>query len=98
MPFARYAFLTHQKTQQHMAQVLRSICRLEQRSDCQFQRYAVTSKAWGLLHLVAEFPDRKPIELAGFVAVENFRGKKKNWPSMRVLTKVSERPRVTVLK
>ena len=52
----------------------------------------------GRLHLVAEFPGRKPIELAGFVAVENSAGKKKNWPSMRVLTKVSERPRVTVLK
>lgn len=30
----------------------------------------------GRLHLVAEFPDRKPIELAGFVALENFRRKK----------------------
>ena len=30
----------------------------------------------GRLHLVAEFSDRKPIELAAFAALENFRRKK----------------------
>jgi hypothetical protein len=31
----------------------------------------------GQLHLVAEFPDRPPVELAGFAAMENDRRKRR---------------------
>jgi hypothetical protein len=64
-----------------MAQVLRigqgSICRLEQRSDLSISTLrSYVEGMGGRLHLVAEFPDRKPIERAGFVALENFRRQK----------------------
>jgi hypothetical protein len=60
-----------------MAQVLRSICRLEQRSDLSISTLrSYVEGMGGRLHLVAEFRGRKPIEIAGFVAVENFRRKK----------------------
>jgi len=73
--------LARQKTQEHMAQVLRigqgSVCRLEQRSDLLISTLRSYIECMGgQLHLVAEFPDRPRVELTGFAAMENDRRKK----------------------
>jgi DNA-binding XRE family transcriptional regulator len=65
--------LARQKTQEHMAEVLQinqeSVCRLEQRTDLLISTLrGYIEGTGGQLHLVAEFPDRPPVELAGFAA------------------------------
>ena len=68
-------------TQQKLAKSLHigqeGISRLEQRSDLLIStlRNCVEGMG-GQLHLVAEFPDRPPVALAGFAAMENDRRKR----------------------
>jgi len=75
--------VARQKTQEHMAEVLQigqgSVCRLEKRSDLLISTLRSYIECMGgQLHLVAKFPDRPPVELAGFAAMENERRNKKN--------------------
>jgi transcriptional regulator with XRE-family HTH domain len=68
-------------TQQKLAKSLRigqeGISKLEQRTDLLIStlRNCVESMG-GELHLVAEFPDRPPVELVGFAEMENERRKR----------------------
>ena len=69
-------------TQQKLAKSLRigqeGISKLEQRSDLLISTLRNCVKGMGGdLHLVAEFPDRPPVEVVGFAAMENERRKKK---------------------
>jgi hypothetical protein len=50
--------------------------KLEQRTDLLISTLRNCVESMGELHLVAEFPDRPPVELAGFAAMENERRKK----------------------
>lgn len=72
----------HQKTQHHMAQILHidqgGVCKLEKRTDLLISTLRTYVEGMGgELHLIAEFPDRPPVELAGFASMENARRKKK---------------------
>jgi DNA-binding XRE family transcriptional regulator len=68
-------------TQQKLAKALNigqeGVSKLEQRTDLLIStlRNCVEGMG-GQLHLVAEFPDRPPVELAGFAAMENDRRKR----------------------
>jgi hypothetical protein len=73
--------VARQKTQEHMAAILQikqgSICRLEQRTDLLISTLrGYIEGMGGQLRLVAEFPDRPRVELAGFAAMENDRRKR----------------------
>lgn len=91
--------VARQKTQEHMAKVLQigqgSVCRLERRSDLLISTLRSYIECMGgRLHLVAEFPDRPPVELAGFAAMENERRKNKEGRShLGGLTKSGENRR-----
>jgi transcriptional regulator with XRE-family HTH domain len=68
-------------TQQKLAKSLRigqeGVSKLEQRTDLLISTLRSCVKGMGgSLHLVAEFPDRPPVELVGFAAMENERRKK----------------------
>jgi transcriptional regulator with XRE-family HTH domain len=68
-------------TQQKLAKSLRigqeGVSKIEQRTDLLISTLRNCVKGMGGdLHLVAEFPDRPPVELVGFAAMENERGKK----------------------
>lgn len=68
-------------TQERMAEVLHigqdGVCRIEQRTDLLISTLRGYVEAMGgRLHFVAEFPDRPPVELSGFAAMENARRKK----------------------
>ena len=68
-------------TQQKLAKSLRigqeGVSKLEQRTDLLISTLRNCVKAMGGdLHLVAQFPDRPPVELVGFAAMENERRKK----------------------
>jgi DNA-binding XRE family transcriptional regulator len=68
-------------TQQKLAKSLRigqeGVCKIEQRTDLLISTLRNCVKGMGGdLHLVARFPDRPPVELVGFTAMENERGKK----------------------
>jgi transcriptional regulator with XRE-family HTH domain len=68
-------------TQQKLAKSLRigqeGVSKLEQRTDLLISTLRNCVKGMGGdLHLVAEFPDRPPVELVGFAAMENERRKK----------------------
>ena len=68
-------------TQQKLAKSLRigqeGISKLEQRTDLLISTLRNCVKGMGGdLHLVAQFPDRPPVELVGFAAMENERRKK----------------------
>jgi transcriptional regulator with XRE-family HTH domain len=68
-------------TQQKLAKSLHigqeGISKLEQRSDLLISTLRTCIEGMGgRLHLLAEFPDRPPVELAGFAATENERRKK----------------------
>jgi transcriptional regulator with XRE-family HTH domain len=68
-------------TQQKLAKSLNigqeGISKLEKRSDLLISTLQSYVKGMGgKLHLVAKFPDRPPVELAGFAAMENERRKK----------------------
>jgi transcriptional regulator with XRE-family HTH domain len=53
------------------------ISKLEQRTDLLISTLRSCVKGMGgELHLIAEFPDRPPVELSGFSAMENERRKK----------------------
>ena len=67
-------------TQQKLAKSLRigqeGVSKLEQRTDLLISTLRSCVKGMGGdLHLVAEFPDRPPVELVGFAAMENERRK-----------------------
>jgi hypothetical protein len=81
--------VARQKTQEHMAQILKigqgSVCRLEQRSDLLISTLrGYVECMGGRLHLVAEFPDRPAVEIAGFAAMENERRKSKDDKEFRI--------------
>ena len=68
-------------TQQKLAKSLRigqeGVSKLEQRTDLLISTLRSCVKGMGGdLHLVAQFPDRPPVELIGFAAMENERRKK----------------------
>jgi transcriptional regulator with XRE-family HTH domain len=68
-------------TQQKLAKSLRigqeGVSKLEQRSDLLISTLRSCVKGMGGdLHLVAEFPDRPPVELVGFAAMEKERRRK----------------------
>lgn len=68
-------------TQQKLAKVLNigqeGVSKLEQRTDLLISTLRSCVKGMGGdLHLVAEFPDRPPVELVGFAAMEKERRKK----------------------
>jgi hypothetical protein len=68
-------------TQERMAELLKirqdNVCRIEQRTDLLISTLRSYIEAMGgKLHLVAEFPNRHPVELSGFAAMENERRKK----------------------
>ena len=68
-------------TQQKLAKCLHigqeGVSKLEQRTDLLISTLRNCVKGMGGdLHLVAEFPDRPPVELVGFAAMENERRKK----------------------
>lgn len=70
-----------QLTQEHMAECLGvgqdSISRLEKRTDLLISTLRGYVEAMGgHLRIVAEFPDRPPVTLSGFAAMENDRRKK----------------------
>lgn len=70
-----------QLTQERVAKLLDldqgSISRIEQRTDLLISTLRNYIEGMGgQLHLVAEFPHRPPVELAGFAAMENERRKK----------------------
>jgi hypothetical protein len=54
------------------------VCRIEQRADLLVSTLRAYVEAMGgRLHLTAQFPNRPPVELAGFAEMENERRKKK---------------------
>lgn len=66
----------HRLTQKHMAEKLgigqEGISRLEQRSDLLLSTLRSYVQAMGgTLSIVAEFPDRRPVVLAGLAALES---------------------------
>jgi DNA-binding transcriptional regulator YiaG len=68
-------------TQQKLAKSLRigqdGVSKLEQRTDLLISTLRKCVRCMGGdLHLVAEFPDRPPVELVGFAAIENERRKR----------------------
>jgi len=68
-------------TQQKLAKSLRigqeGVSKLEQRTDLLISTLRSCVKGMGGdLHLVAKFPDRPPVELVGFAAMENEQRKK----------------------
>jgi len=68
-------------TQQKLAKSLRigqdGVSKLEQRTDLLISTLRSCVKGMGGdLHLVAHFPDRPPVELVGFAAMENEQRKK----------------------
>jgi hypothetical protein len=68
-------------TQQKLAKALNigqeGVSKLEQRTDLLISTLRSCVKGMGGdLHLVAKFPDRPPVELVGFAAMENERRKK----------------------
>jgi transcriptional regulator with XRE-family HTH domain len=70
-----------QMTQERMAELLNirqdNVSRIEQRSDLLISTLRSYIEAMGgKLHFVAEFPNRPPVELFGFAALENERRKK----------------------
>jgi DNA-binding transcriptional regulator YiaG len=70
--------LTQQKLAKSMKMGQGGISKLEQRSDLLISTLRnYVRKTGGRLRLVAEYPDRPPIEIAGFAAMENERRKKK---------------------
>jgi transcriptional regulator with XRE-family HTH domain len=63
-------------TQQKLAKSLHigqeGVCKLEQRTDLLISTLRNCVKGMGGdLHLVAQFPDRPPVELVGFAAMEH---------------------------
>ncbi len=71
----------HQLTQETLAECLgvgqESISRLEKRSDLLISTLRSYIEALGgHLRIIAEFPNRPPVSLSGFVAMENHRRKK----------------------
>jgi transcriptional regulator with XRE-family HTH domain len=55
------------------------ISKIEQRTDLLISTLRSCVKGMGgELHLIAEFPDRPPVELSGFAAMENERQKKRD--------------------
>lgn len=68
-------------TQERMAEFLKirqdNVSRIEQRTDLLISTLRSYIEAMGgKLRLIAQFPDRPPVELSGFAAMENERGKK----------------------
>lgn len=68
-------------TQERMAELLKirqdNVSRIEQRTDLLISTLRSYVEAMGgKLHLVAEFPDRPPVQISGFAAMENERRKK----------------------
>jgi DNA-binding XRE family transcriptional regulator len=72
--------LTQQKIAKHLGIGQEGVSKLEQRSDLLISTLRSCVKSMGGdLHLVAEFPDRPPVELVGFAAMENERRRKDDW-------------------
>ena len=77
-----------QQTQERLAEALHiqqtSVCRIEQRTDLLISTLRGYIEAMGgHLRLVAEFPDRPPVDVAGFAAMENERRTKDEEPRVK---------------
>ena len=71
--------LTQQKVAKHLHIGQEGVSKLEQRTDLLISTLRNCVKGMGGdLRLVAHFPDRPPVELVGFAAMENERRKKKS--------------------
>lgn len=71
----------HHLTQERMAEFLHigqdGVCRIEKRTDLLISTLRSYIEAMGgHLCIIAEFPDRPPVTLSGFAAMENDRRKK----------------------
>jgi hypothetical protein len=72
--------LTQQKIAKHVGIGQEGVSKLEQRTDLLISTLRNCIKGMGGdLHLVTEFPDRPPVELVGFAAMENERRRKDDW-------------------
>jgi DNA-binding XRE family transcriptional regulator len=72
--------IAHEKTQDHMAEILGinqgSVCRLEKRSDLLISTLrGYVEGMGGHLRLIVEFPHRPPVALSGFQILEMNREK-----------------------